>query len=44
MVNDNGSAAIMVDPTGQGGGGQVALLVNDGGLLPQLQTLKSFGA
>jgi hypothetical protein len=39
VANLNGSAEILFDPSGQGGGSQVALLVNDGGLVPQLQTL-----
>ena len=38
----NGSAQVLFDPTGHGGGSQVALLLNDGGLVAQLQTLKSF--
>jgi hypothetical protein len=42
IVNDNNSAQVLFDPTGQGGGSQVALLVNDSGLVAQLQTLKSF--
>lgn len=40
----NGSAQVLFDPTGHGGGSQVALLVNDANLVPQLQTLKSFTA
>jgi hypothetical protein len=42
VTNVNGAAAISFDPTGQGGGSQVALLENDGGLAAQLQTLKNF--
>ena len=45
VVKLNGSAEILFDPTGQGGGSQVAMLVNGvngGGLVAQLQTLKSF--
>jgi hypothetical protein len=42
VTNANGAAAVVFDPTGQGGGSQVALLVGDGGLAAQLQTLKSF--
>jgi hypothetical protein len=37
-----GSASIAFDPTGHGGGSQVALLVDGGGLVAQLQTLKAF--
>jgi hypothetical protein len=42
VTNDNGSAAIMFNPTALGGGSQVALLENDGGLVATLQTLKAF--
>jgi hypothetical protein len=43
VVNSNGSAAILFDPTGHGGGSPVALLVNNGSLVATLQTLlKSF--
>jgi hypothetical protein len=42
VANSNGSAAIMFDPTGQGGGSQVALLASDGGLVARLQSLKNF--
>ena len=38
VTNINGSAAVMFDPTGHGGGSQVALLVNDGGMVAQIQT------
>jgi hypothetical protein len=44
VANVGGSAAILFDPTGQGGGSQVALLENDGGLVAQLQTFKDFVA
>jgi hypothetical protein len=42
VANANGAAAILFDPTGQGGGSQVALLENDAGLVAGLQTLKGF--
>jgi V8-like Glu-specific endopeptidase len=42
VADVNGAAAISFDPTGHGGGGQVASLANDGGLMTQIQTLKSF--
>jgi hypothetical protein len=42
VVNDNGSAQVLFDPTGQGHGSQVASLIGDGGLVAQLQTLSSF--
>ena len=42
IVNDHGSAAIRFDPTGQGGGSQVALLVNDRSHGYQLQSFKAF--
>jgi len=42
VTNSNGAAAIVFDPTGQGGGSQVALLVGDGGMVAQLQTMKDF--
>jgi hypothetical protein len=42
IADIGGSASIAFDPTGHGGGSQVALLVNGGGLVAQLQTLKAF--
>jgi hypothetical protein len=42
VQNDNGSAAVLFDPTGHSVGSQVALLVGDGGLTAQLQTLAAF--
>jgi hypothetical protein len=42
IADSDGSAQLLFDPTGQGGGSQVALLVGDGGIVAQLQTLKSF--
>jgi hypothetical protein len=44
VADVNGSAEVLFDPTGHGGGSQVALLANDGGLVAQLQTLKAFQA
>jgi hypothetical protein len=34
----NGAAAVLFDPTGHGGGSEVALLVGDGGIVAALQT------
>jgi hypothetical protein len=42
VANVNGAAAIVFDPTGQGGGSQVALLENDGGTVALSQALKNF--
>jgi hypothetical protein len=42
IADSDGSAQLLFDPTGEGGGSQVALLVGDGGIVAQLQTLKSF--
>jgi hypothetical protein len=42
VADVNGSAAISFDPTGKGGGSQIASLPNAEGLMAQLQTLKSF--
>jgi hypothetical protein len=42
IADSNGSAQVMFDPTGHGGGSQVALLVGDSGSIAQLQTFKSF--
>ena len=42
VVDDGGAAAILFDPSAQGGGSQIALLANDGALVPQLQTLQAF--
>jgi hypothetical protein len=42
VVNDNGSAQVLFNPTGQGGGSEVALLVNDGDQVSQLKSFKLF--
>jgi V8-like Glu-specific endopeptidase len=42
VADVNGSAAISFDPTGKGGGSQIASLPDAEGLMAQLQTLKSF--
>jgi hypothetical protein len=42
VVNLNGSSAIVFDPTGQGGGSQVALLLDGAGMAAQPLTSKSF--
>jgi hypothetical protein len=38
VVNAAGSAEVLFDPTGHGGGSPVALLVNEGGMVAQIQT------
>ena len=42
VTDETGAAAILFDPTGHGGGSEVALLAGDGGLVAQLQAGKSF--
>jgi hypothetical protein len=42
VTNIDGSAAILFDPTGLGGGSAVALLSNSGDPVVQLQTFKDF--
>jgi hypothetical protein len=42
VANVDGSAAILFDPMGRGGGSQVALLENDGGMVAQLQSEKAY--
>ena len=42
VTDSCGSAQILFDPTGRGGGSAVALLANDASLISQLQTFQSF--
>jgi autotransporter passenger strand-loop-strand repeat protein/T5SS/PEP-CTERM-associated repeat protein len=42
VADVNGSAEVLFDPSGHGGGSQVALLENGAGLVTLLQTLKAF--